>query len=116
MIRRPPRSTPLYSSAASDVYKRQLRNLSISKPNQVWAVDITYIKMGRSHMYMTAVIDWYSRYIVGWALSDTLDTAPVLEAVCTAIQKYGNPLIINSDYAEENTMPKILRNHCKSCF
>jgi putative transposase len=72
-----------------------LRNISITLPNQVWAVDITYIKMGRSHMYLTAIIDWYSRYIVGWALSDTLDTAPVLEAVSNAITKYGKPGIIN---------------------
>ena len=85
------------------VHPYLLRNLKISKPNQVWAVDITYIKMGRSHMYMTAVIDWYSRYIVGWALSDTLDTAPVLEAVDTAIQKHGKPGIINSDQGSQFT-------------
>ena len=83
------------------IYPYLLRNLTISKPNQVWAVHITYIKMGRSHMYMTAVIDWYSRYIVGWALSDTLDTAPVLEAVATAIKKYGKPGILNSDQGSQ---------------
>lgn len=80
-----------------------LRNISITLPNQVWAVDITYIKMGRSHMYLTAIIDWYSRYIVGWALSDTLDTAPVLEAVSNAITKYGKPGIINSDQGSQFT-------------
>lgn len=85
------------------VHPYLLRNLKISKSNQVWAVDITYIKMGRSHMYMTAVIDWYSRYIVGWALSDTLDTAPVLEAVVSAIQKHGKPCIINSDQGSQFT-------------
>lgn len=97
------------------IYPYLLRNLSISKPNQVWAVDITYIKMGRSHMYMTAVIDWYSRYIVGWALSDTLDTAPVLEAVCSAIQKYGKPKIINSDQGVQFTSAEYtnyLKNNC----
>jgi len=46
-----------------------LRNIPIIKPNQVWAIDITYIKMGKSHMYLTAIIDWYSRFIVGWELS-----------------------------------------------
>lgn len=85
------------------VYPYLLRNLTIARPNQVWAVDITYIKMGRSHMYMTAVIDWYSRYIVGWALSDTLDTAPVLDAVKTSIGKYGKPEIINSDQGSQFT-------------
>lgn len=54
-------------------------------------------------MYLTAIIDWYSRYIVGWALSDTLDTAPVLEAVSNAITKYGKPGIINSDQGSQFT-------------
>lgn len=85
------------------VYPYLLRDLVIARPNQVWAVDITYIKMGRSHMYMTAVIDWYSRCIVGWALSDTLDTAPVLDAVTSAIGKYGKPEIINSDQGSQFT-------------
>ena len=58
-----------------------LRNLCINKVNQVWAIDITYIRMGNGHMYLTAIIDWHSRFLVGWELSDTLDTAPVLEAV-----------------------------------
>ena len=51
-----------------------LRNCQITRPNQAWSVDITYIKMVHSHMFLTAVIDWYSRKIVGWYLSDTLDT------------------------------------------
>lgn len=59
--------------------------------------------MGRSHMYLTAVIDWYSRYIVGWELSDTLDTAPVLSAVRKAISMYGRPEIINSDQGSQFT-------------
>jgi len=78
-----------------------LRNMNIFLPNQVWAVDITYIPMGRSHMYLTAIIDWCSRMIMGWALSDTLDTAPVLEAVRTAIEKHGKPGIINSDMGSQ---------------
>ena len=79
------------------IYPYLLRNLDINRMNQVWAIDITYIRMGRSHMYLTAIIDWYSRYIVGWELSDTLDTAPVLAAVKKAINRYGKPEIINSD-------------------
>ena len=54
-------------------------------------------------MYMTAIIDWHSRFIVGWALSDTLDTAPVLEAVHDAVEKYGIPAIINSDQGSQFT-------------
>jgi len=74
-----------------------LRNKTICVPNQVWSVDITYIKLHRGHMYLTAVIDWYSRKIMGWELSDTLDTRPVLAAVENAVEKYGTPAIINSD-------------------
>jgi putative transposase len=74
-----------------------LRNMNIWLPNQVWAIDITYIPMKHGHMYLTAIIDWHSRYIVGWELSDTLETAPVLEAVKRAIRTHGTPAIINSD-------------------
>jgi putative transposase len=85
------------------IYPYLLRNISIDKPNQVWAIDITYIKMGKSHMYLTAIIDWYSRFIVGWELSDSLDTAPVLAAVKRAIATYGKPDIINSDQGSQFT-------------
>jgi putative transposase len=84
-------------------YPYLLRNKDIWLPNQVWAVDITYISIGHTHMYLTAIIDWYSRFIVGWALSDTLEAAPVLEAVEQAIQRYGTPSIINSDQGSQFT-------------
>jgi putative transposase len=80
-----------------------LKNINIFIPNQVWAIDITYIKMGKTHMYLTAIIDWYSRFIVGWELSDTLETAPVLDAVKSAIDKHGIPGIINSDQGSQFT-------------
>lgn len=80
-----------------------LKNKAIYLPNQVWAVDITYIPIRHSHMYLTAVIDWYSRYIVGWALSETLETANVLQAISTAIELYGAPAIINSDQGSQFT-------------
>jgi putative transposase len=80
-----------------------LRGKSIWLPNQVWATDITYIKMGRSHMYLIAIIDWYSRFIIGWALSDTLETAPVLECMINAFEKHGIPGIINSDQGSQFT-------------
>jgi len=85
------------------IYPYLLRNMPIFLPNQVWAVDITYIKMKHGHMYLNAIIDWYSRFIVGWALSDTLETAPVLQAVESAIEKYGSPGIINSDQGSQFT-------------
>jgi putative transposase len=80
-----------------------LKNLAISFPNQVWSIDITYIPMGRGHMYMTAIIDWYSRFVVGWALSDTLDTAPIIEALTQAFERHGVPAIINSDQGSNFT-------------
>lgn len=76
--------------------------LKIDRPDQAWSIDITYIKMGRSHMYLTAIIDWYSSLNVGYELSDTLDTAPVLAAVTNA-EQYGNPEIINSDQGSQFT-------------
>jgi putative transposase len=91
------------------VYPYLLRNKPIFLPNQVWAVDITYIKLKHGHMYLTAIIDWYSRFIVGWVLSDTLDTAPVLEAVRKAIEKYGAPAIINSDQGCQFTSEEYTR-------
>jgi putative transposase len=80
-----------------------LKNMNIFLSNQVWAIDITYIKMGRTHMYLTAIIDWHSRFVVGWALSETLDTVPVLQALKEAISKYGVPAIINSDQGSQFT-------------
>jgi putative transposase len=80
-----------------------LRNKPIFMPNQVWSIDITYIKLLRGHMYLTAIIDWYSRMIIGWELSDTLETAPVLMAVQRAIETYGIPCIINSDQGSQFT-------------
>ena len=84
-------------------YPYLLRNMPIFLPNQVWAIDITYIKMAHGHMFLTAVIDWYSRFIVGWELSDTLETAPVLLALQRAIESYGVPAIVNSDQGSQFT-------------
>ena len=80
-----------------------LRNKVVSCPNHAWSIDITYIKLNRSHMYLTAVIDWYSRKIVGWNLSDTLGVQPVLEAVRNAVDKFGTPAILNSDQGSQFT-------------
>jgi len=91
-----------------------LRKMNIWLPNQVWAIDITYIPMKHGHMYLTAIIDWHSRFIIGWALSDTLETAPVLEAVDNAIETYGIPAIINSDQGSQFTSDEyiaLLKGH-----
>ena len=73
-----------------------LRNAIIDRPNQAWSIDITYIKMKHGFLYLTAIIDWYSRCIVGWELDDTLDTRACIEACRKAFQ-VAKPLILNSD-------------------
>jgi putative transposase len=82
---------------------RLRRDDMIWLPNLVWAIDLTYIKMARSHMYLIAIIDWYSRFIVGWELADTLEAAPVLDCVKLAVEKYGFPAILNSDQGSQFT-------------
>ena len=88
-----------------------LRNAVIDKPNQAWSIDITYIPIKRGFLYLTAVIDWYSRCIVGWEVDDTLDTRMVINALKKAF-KVAKPQILNSDYAEEKTMPENLITSC----
>lgn len=80
-----------------------LRNYEARFPNQVWSIDITYIPMKHGHMYLTAIIDWYSRKIVGHYLSDTLDTESVVQALDGAIAKHGIPAILNSDQGSQFT-------------
>ena len=73
-----------------------LRNAVIDRPNQAWSIDITYIPIKRGFLYLTAVIDWYSRCIVGWEVDDTLDTRMVITALKKAFM-VAKPVILNSD-------------------
>ena len=73
-----------------------LRNTVIERPNQAWSIDITYIPIKRGFLYLTAIIDWYSRCIVGWEVDDTLDTRACVEA-CKKAFKVAKPEILNSD-------------------
>ena len=79
------------------------RNINVTRPNQIWSVDITYIAMGKSHMYLAAIIDWYSRKLVGWNLSDSLEALSVVSAVRCACERYGCPEILNSDQGVQFT-------------
>ena len=74
-----------------------LKGKSILFPNQVCSTDITYVQIGRRHMYLTAVIDWYSRYIVGWRLSDTMRACEVVKCAGEVFEAHGTPAIMNSD-------------------
>lgn len=86
-------------------YPYLLRNLDldIERPNQVWSIDITYIGTPSGFVYLTAIIDWYSRYIVGYTISNTLQADIVTRTVEEAISKHGKPEIINSDQGSQFT-------------
>jgi len=85
------------------VYPYLLRNLKINRPNQVWAIDITYIPMSRGFMYLVAVMDWHSRKVLSWQLSNTLDTDFCVQAVEQAISRFGIPEIFNTDQGAQFT-------------
>lgn len=80
-----------------------LRGLKITRPNQVWAIDITFIPMARGFMYLTAIIDIYSRFIVGWDISNNLNAENVLDVLKRAIADHGEPEIVNSDQGSQFT-------------
>jgi len=79
------------------LYPYLLRGLNIDHPNQVWSIDVTYCRMKRGFMYLVAIIDWYSRYIVGFELSNTLDRTFVIEAIQKAIKRHGKPVAYFGD-------------------
>lgn len=83
-----------------------LRNLNITRANQVWQIDISYVPMKKGFMYLTAVIDVYSRFIVGWQLSNSLEKETQTELINELIEKYGKPEIINSDQGSQYTSKK----------
>jgi putative transposase len=89
--------------AAHPVYPYLLRELKIDLPNQVWATDITYIPMRRGFVYLIAVIDWHSRRVLSWRLSNTMSTDFCLDAVREAIARYGTPEIFNTDQGSQFT-------------
>jgi len=88
---------------AHKVYPYLLRNLKIDRPNQVWAADITYVPMSRGFMYLVAVMDWNSRKVLSWRLSNTLDTDFCIEALQEAINCFGTPEIFNTDQGAQFT-------------
>ena len=85
------------------VYPYLLRNLTVSRVNQVWAADITYIPMARGFVYLVAIIDWYSRRVLAWRLSNTLETSFCVEALHESLDRYGCPEIFNTDQGSQFT-------------
>ena len=85
------------------IYPYLLRGLTIDRPNQVWAADITYIPIGRGFLYLVAVIDWASRAVLSWRLSNTMDSSFCVDALEEALAKYGKPEIFNTDQGSQFT-------------
>ena len=85
------------------IFPYLLRKLPVTRPNQVWAMDITYIPMARGFVYLAAVVDWFSRKVLAWKLSITLETEFCLEAVEEALARYGKPEIFNTDQGSQFT-------------
>lgn len=84
-------------------YPYLLRGVSITRRNQVWGIDITYCGTPKGFIYLVVIIDWYSRFVVGWALSNTMKTDFIVRTVEKAIQDHGKPEVINSDQGSQFT-------------
>ena len=93
IYRRPNTSKP---APGHRIYPYLLRGLAITRPNQVWAMDITYIPMARGFVYLAAVVDWFSRRVLAWKLSITMDVSFCIEALEEALSNYGKPEIFNT--------------------
>ena len=100
IYRRPNTSKP---SPGHKIYPYLLRGLKVDHPNQVWAMDITYIPMARGFVYLAAVVDWFSRRVLAWRLSITMEATFCIEAVEEALAKYGRPEIFNTDQGSQFT-------------
>jgi len=98
---RKPRTTKPHPG--HQVYPYLLRNLPVTRANQVWAMDITYLPMARGFVYLAAVVDWYSRRVLTWKVSTTMDVHFCLEAVEEAMANYGTPEIMNTDQGSQFT-------------
>ena len=100
LYRKPNTSKP---APGHQIYPYLLRELPITRPNQVWAMDITYIPMARGFVYLAAVVDWFSRRVLAWRLSITLEAAFCIEALEEALARSGGPEIVNTDQGSQFT-------------
>lgn len=100
LVPRPGTSKP---APGHKIYPYLLRGLAIAEPNHVWAADITYIPMARGFLYLVAIIDWASRAVLAWRLSNTIDRRFCVEALEEALERYGKPKIFNTDQGAQFT-------------
>jgi putative transposase len=91
------------------IYPYLLKNLEIQRPNQVWCTDITYIRLYHGFVYLVAIMDWYSKKVLAWELSNTVDKYFCIQALETALKKYGRPEIFNSDQGCQFTSPDFIK-------
>jgi len=91
------------------IYPYLLRDMAVEKPDQVWCSDITYIPMQRGFMYLVAVMDWYSRLVLSWELSNSMETGFCIEAMEVAFEQYGTPDIFNTDQGSQFTSKEFTR-------
>lgn len=103
-----PRPHLSHPSPEHRVYPYLLRGLAVVRPDQVWCSDITYIRMRRGFAYLVAVMDWYSRYVLAWRLSNTLDAAFCVDAVAEALRQ-ARPEIFNTDQGSQFTSSEFVR-------
>jgi putative transposase len=111
LYRRPRTSKP---EPGHKVYPYLLRGLEITRPNQVWAMDITYIPMARGCVYLAVVLDWFSRRVLSWRVSITMEAAFCVETLEEALAKHGKPEIFNTDQGSQFTgtaFTRLLANH-----
>jgi putative transposase len=100
LYRRPHTSRP---ADGHKIFPYLLRGLAVDRANQVWAMDITYIPMARGFVYLAAVVDWFSRRVLSWQVSITLEVAFCLDALEAALVRYGKPAIFNTDQGSQFT-------------
>ena len=100
LYRRPNTSKP---APGHKIYPYLLRCVAVERPNQVWAMDITYIPMARGFVYLAAVVDWFSRRVLSWRVSITMEVEFCLEAVEEALARHGKPEIFNTDQGSQFT-------------
>ena len=104
-----PRKRTTIPGGPSGIHPYRLKGLDICRPNQVWCADITYIPMRRGYMYLFAILDWYSRKVIAWELSTTLDTDFCLSCLNRALRLHGTPEILNTDQGSQFTSDKWLK-------
>ena len=106
LYRKPNTSKP---SPGHKIYPYLLSKLPITRPNQVWAMDITYIPMARGFIYLTAVLDWFTRRVLAWRVAITLEADFCIEAVEEAVARYGAPEIFNTDQGSQFTSTEFIK-------